>query len=70
MKVIDVATFGAVGDQITDDRAAIQAAVDAMRSGDTLTGTPGRTYRLSAPIEIRQAHLTFRDLCFEEDFDA
>lgn len=39
---INVKKFGAVGDGITDDTTAFQAAVDAMRDGDTLLIPFGR----------------------------
>ena len=44
--VLDVTTFGARGDGATDDSLAIQAAVGALRSRDTLHFPPG-TYRFA-----------------------
>lgn len=44
--VVDVRSFGAVGDGITDDSRAIQAAAAALRSGSTLRFPKG-TYRFA-----------------------
>jgi hypothetical protein len=41
--------FGAVGDGTTDDRAAIQACIDASPAGATILFPPG-TYGVSAPV--------------------
>ncbi|MGY3358468.1 hypothetical protein ACVWZK_005131 [Bradyrhizobium sp. GM0.4] len=41
--------FGAVGDGVTDDRAAVQDAIDfvsTMTTGGTVEGVPGDTYRV------------------------
>jgi hypothetical protein len=46
--VVDVRTFGAVGDGITDDSRAIQAAAAALRAGSTLR-FPRGTYRFGQP---------------------
>jgi parallel beta-helix repeat protein len=42
--------FGATGNGITDDTAAIQAALDAARPDDMVVFTPGRTYRIAATL--------------------
>lgn len=39
---IEVTTFGAKGDGITDDSIAIQTAIDSLSFGDTLVFPPGR----------------------------
>lgn len=46
--------FGAVGDGVTDDTAAIQAAVDeaGLPSVSWLLGSPDDTYKITAPITI------------------
>lgn len=46
-----VESFGAVGDGTTDDTAAIQAAFD---SGRNISFEAGRTYRISAQIDVDQ----------------
>lgn len=46
---VDVRWFGAVGDGVTDDTAAIQAAVDASPS---VRCVPGAAHVISAPIRI------------------
>lgn len=45
--VVAVADYGAVGDGVTDDTAAIQAAENARTAGQTLWFTPGKTYLCS-----------------------
>ena len=43
---VRVDDFGARGDGVTDDTAAIQAALDAAPAGEDVVFTPGRTYRI------------------------
>lgn len=47
---INVKTYGAVGDGVTDDTAAIQAAVTAMAAGDRLVFPAGNTFLVSANV--------------------
>lgn len=49
-EVVSVKDFGAVGDGVTDDTAAIQAAINAE---DSVFIPPG-TYRITSPISIPQ----------------
>jgi polygalacturonase len=51
--IVDVRQFGAVGDGVADDTAAIQAAVNAAQaaSGTTVL-MPQGTYKISVPISI------------------
>ena len=42
--VVSVRDFGAVGDGVTDDTAAIQAAIAAAPAGSIIVGTPGDVY--------------------------
>jgi polygalacturonase len=42
--VVSVNDFGAKGDGVTDDTAAINAAIQSMKSGGTVVFEPGRTY--------------------------
>lgn len=51
---VNVETFGAVGDGITDDTAAIQAALDLARDsgGGLVQFTPGKTYAVSTFLVV------------------
>ncbi|PRX73182.1 chitodextrinase [Cohnella sp. SGD-V74] len=49
---IDVVSFGANGSDSNDDAAAIQSAIDAASSGDTVYFPPG-TYYLSANLQAK-----------------
>lgn len=49
---INVVDYGAVGDNTTNDTAAIQAAIDAMTNGSALVFASGKTYRVTAPIVV------------------
>lgn len=57
-EVVSVADFGAVGDGVTDDTAAIQAALDSMSSGTTGSGviffprTSGTSYLITDTLHI------------------
>lgn len=51
-EVVSVKDFGATGDGVTNDAAAIQAALDAMTSGGTLIFPPG-TYLCGSQITHR-----------------
>jgi hypothetical protein len=55
--VINVRDFGAVGDGVADDTAAIQAAVDLIGSGDSLFFPQG-VYKLTARILITKTNVT------------
>lgn len=52
---VSVADFGAVGDGVTDDTAAIQAAIDAVSDGCTVRFTPGAQYLTSAALTINKS---------------
>jgi hypothetical protein len=54
-EVVSVDSFGAVGDGVTDDSAAIQAAIDSAPVGSTLTFTAGKTYLLDAGLTVNKA---------------
>lgn len=49
-QTVSVQDFGAVGDGVTDDTAAIQAAVDAITTGTV--HFPAGTYKVTATIDI------------------
>ena len=51
---VNVKDFGAVGDGVTDDTAAIQAAIDSLSSGG-IVNLPVGTYLTSATININVA---------------
>lgn len=47
---INVKWFGAKGDGLTDDTAAIQAAIDSLQNGDNLFFERGKTYKISGLV--------------------
>ena len=55
-----VLAFGAKGDGIADDTAAIQAALDSIPAGGGRILVPAGTYRISAPLVVRRNGLTLR----------
>jgi hypothetical protein len=50
LRIVDVVSYGAVGDGVTDDTAAVQAAVNATLAAKGTLRFPARTYRITAPI--------------------
>ena len=54
--VISVKDFGAVGDGVTDDRAAIQAAIDYVKTSTSrlTVDLGGQAYGISSPLVINQ----------------
>lgn len=56
--VASVLDFGARGDGVADDTAAIQAAIDAAEPGARLM--PAGTYRISRPLRIGRSNLVLR----------
>ena len=50
--------FGAVGDGIANDTAALQAAIDSLPSGGTLTIPAGKVYRHSSLLRITKPGVT------------
>lgn len=51
---IDVRDYGAVGDGVTDDTAAIQAAVDALPTNGGEVYIPAGTYKTTSPITLKR----------------
>ncbi len=49
---VSVLAFGAVGDGVTDDTAAIQRALDSLAEGGTLVFPAGRTFRHTAVLTV------------------
>jgi len=50
--VVNIKDFGAVGDGIADDTAAIQAAINAAQAGVVSLYLPAGRYRLASPLTI------------------
>lgn len=52
--------FGAVGDGTADDTAAVQKAFEWLAQGNrTLLGDPGKTYKISAKLNVHGTHVHF-----------
>lgn len=67
---VSVKDFGAVGDGVTDDTAAIQAASDAAHTGDTQNFTlyfPAGVYRTTATVNLRQVSVSAVEAHIEGD---
>ncbi|KQP18810.1 glycosyl hydrolase family 28-related protein [Pseudorhodoferax sp. Leaf267] len=54
--VLDVRSFGALGDGVADDTRALQRALDALAPGDVLRFAPGR-YVHAQRLEVRTPHV-------------
>jgi hypothetical protein len=60
---VSVQDFGAVGDGVTDDTAALAAALNS-GSYKTITGA-SKTYRITAPITVTTEHVTVKDMTID-----
>lgn len=60
---ISVQDFGAVGNGTTNDTTAIQAAIDALPTGQTLNGL-GRTYLVTNTLNLK-ANMTLENFVFD-----
>jgi hypothetical protein len=58
--VVSVKDFGAVGNGVADDTAAIQAAIDALPAGGQLSGVSGSTYIVTSLL--LKSNMTLRDI--------
>lgn len=56
-EIVSVKDFGAIGDGVIDDMAAIQAAYDSLTSGGTVYFSPG-TYKITGQITVAYAITT------------
>lgn len=67
-EVANVLDFGAAGDGVTDDSAAVQAAANSLTNGGTLYFPPGRTYKINTMITISNSNV--RVMCEGATIDA
>lgn len=75
--LVSVKDFGAVGDGVTDDTAAIQAAIDSLSNGGTLTAKAGDVYKITSGLKIpnrvqassSRRKFTFNNAVFLQDTD-
>lgn len=57
-QLVNVLDHGAAGDEVTDDTAALQAAINAAGPGGTVYVGPGVRLRITAPVTISHDQLT------------
>jgi Pectate lyase superfamily protein len=55
LQVVDIRAFGAVGDGVTDDRAAIQAAIDDAGGRPVYFPPAPDGWAISSPLRLRRA---------------
>lgn len=56
--VYNVKAFGAMGDGITDDAAAINAVFAATQPGDTILFPAGHTFKINSTVTLAKANVT------------
>lgn len=54
---VNVSDFGAVGDGVTDDTAAIQAAIDSVESTGGKVQFPQKTFKITSTLHIRESNI-------------
>jgi len=54
-QVLNVASYGAVGDGVTDDTNAIQTALNAMSTTPALEFSAGKTYLISSSLQLTKS---------------
>jgi hypothetical protein len=60
-RVFDIKAYGAVGDNSTDDYAAIQAAINACEAaGGGVVAVPAGQYRCNSTLELPQRNIIFQ----------
>lgn len=57
--VINVKDYGAVGDNVTDDTAAIQAALDVVTNGTVFI--PAGQYKITDTLKVNYSNVTFQN---------
>jgi hypothetical protein len=67
-ETVSVKDFGAVGDGVTDDTAAIQAAFNYATSGRIAQGVSGETYRITSTLSFVSRNFDGRGCVFVKDF--
>src|SRR5262245_14953536 len=59
-KEVRVADFGAIGDGVADDSAAIRAALGSARKGSTVIFDSGKTYLVRRMLVVKQRGLKLK----------
>lgn len=58
-ETIAVSSYGAVGDGVSDDYLAIQAAIDSATAGSVVVLSAGKNYLVSEELELRRSGVVF-----------
>jgi hypothetical protein len=65
---VSVKDFGAVGDGVADDTAAIQAAIDASLNYQIVSGVGNDNYRITAPLTLNGKSFDGQNCTITKDF--